>query len=56
MTYKELVNELSRILPNATFGEDNDNQVIIFTNTFVSNEELVDFDIGKFNGTEKKNH
>jgi hypothetical protein len=31
MTYADLVNNISLILPNATFGEDNDGQLIIYT-------------------------
>lgn len=32
MTYAELVKSIEDILPGATFGEDNDGQLIIYTN------------------------
>lgn len=31
MTYAQLVDAISTILPNATFDEDNDGQLIIYT-------------------------
>lgn len=46
MTYQQLVRAIAKILPNATLGEDNDGQLIVYTNlSEVENEdELVDFD------------
>ncbi len=31
MTYRELYGKLNRILPNCSFGDDNDGQLIIYT-------------------------
>jgi len=36
-TFNELVKEVLRICPNAQFGQDNDGQIIVYTNkTLVS--------------------
>lgn len=32
MTYVELAQAIAAILPNATFGEDNDGQIVVYTN------------------------
>lgn len=32
MTYTELVNVITTALPDASFGEDNDGQLIVYTN------------------------
>jgi hypothetical protein len=32
ITWEELVEEVTKLLPKATFGEDNDHQIIIYTN------------------------
>lgn len=38
-SFSELVQVISAILPNATFGDDNDGQIIIYTNkVFVSDQ------------------
>lgn len=34
MTYDELVKAVLGILPNATFGDDNDGQLVIYTDLF----------------------
>ena len=31
MTYEELVRAILEVCPNATFGEDNDGQLVIYT-------------------------
>jgi hypothetical protein len=32
ITWEELVEEVTKLLPNATFGEDKNHQIIIYTN------------------------
>jgi len=36
MTESEMLSELLTIFPNATLGEDNDGQLIIYTDTMIS--------------------
>jgi hypothetical protein len=44
MTYKELCDKIMAIIPTASFGEDNDGQIIIYTN-MKGNNTLVDMDV-----------
>jgi hypothetical protein len=46
MTWEELIEEINKLLPGATFGDDNEGQIIIYTNLKVDhdNEHLVDMD------------
>lgn len=46
MTFDDLMREILAILPNATAGEDNDGQVVIYTNlkSVSSDGHLVDMD------------
>ncbi len=48
MTYSELVRAISAILPDATFGEDNEGQLVVYTNLQQTNPsddaELKDFE------------
>lgn len=46
MTYAELVNAISAIIPGASFDEDNEGQLVIYTNLseVKSGEPLVDFE------------
>jgi hypothetical protein len=37
-TYAELVAAIAAILPNASFGEDNDGQLVIYTDLKQSNK------------------
>lgn len=41
-TFGELVDVICEILPNATFGDDNDGQLIIYTNLHISNDDSLD--------------
>lgn len=42
MTMNELLSRIQEILPNASVGEDNDGQIVIYTNLVEANESLVD--------------
>lgn len=44
MTSNELMNKIREILPNATIGEENDGQIVIYTNLEEINNRLIDFD------------
>jgi hypothetical protein len=44
MTESEMLNQLLKIFPNATLGADNDGQLIIFTDTRLSRENIVPFE------------
>ena len=44
MTFQELRNAISPILPKCQLGEDNDGQVVVYTNLKEENGELVDMD------------
>ena len=45
ITWEELVEEINKLLPHATFGQDNDRQIIIYTNLTVDdNYNLVDME------------
>ena len=44
-TYAELVNLIAAILPNASFGEDNEGQLVIYTNLSEDRDgNLVEFE------------
>jgi len=44
--FNKAVTEVLRVFPNATFDEDNDGQVIIYTDKRLdSKENLIDFDL-----------
>ena len=43
MTLTELADMMYGILPEATFGEDNDGQLIIYTNLLLQDNNLVPF-------------
>lgn len=46
MTYADLVKKVTEILPNATFGEDNDGQLLIYTDVSEQkNGELIPFEV-----------
>lgn len=38
-TYAELYRKVLEFLPNAEFGEDNDGQIVIYTNKQISTED-----------------
>jgi len=41
VTYAELVNRIAEILPGATFGEDLDGQLVIYTDLMVVDDEVL---------------
>lgn len=44
MTESEMLSQLLKIFPDATLGEDNDGQLIIFTDMRFSGENIVPFE------------
>ena len=44
MTFDELYEKVLEILPRASFGEDNDGQLIIYTDCCESGSQIVDFE------------
>jgi len=49
ITWEELVEEINKLLPRASFGNDNEGQIIIYTNlTNDDNYNLVDMDAGAY--------
>ena len=51
ITWEELVEEINKLLPRASFGNDNEGQIIIYTNlTNDDNYNLVDMDEENDNG------
>lgn len=44
MTEQELIDRLLTVLPNMTLGEDNDGQLIIYTDMRTENGEVHNFD------------
>ena len=46
MKFNKVVTEVLKVFPNATFDEDNDGQVIIYTDKRLNaQDKLVDFDL-----------
>ena len=46
MKFNKAVTEVLRVFPNATFDQDNDGQVIIYTDTRLdSKDNLVEFEL-----------
>jgi len=45
-TFDLLHDQILEILPNATFGEDNDGQLVIYTNLTEAANRLYDIDTG----------
>ena len=44
MTFNELYAAITKILPNATLGEDLQGQIVVYTNLSERDEKLVDID------------
>lgn len=45
MTFDDLMRKVLEILPRATLGEDNDGQIIVYTDlTLDANDKIKDFD------------
>ena len=44
MTYDELMRAILEVLPHATAGEDNDGQLIIYTDMRLSGDDVVPFE------------
>ena len=42
MKYDELVKRITKILPNASFGDDNDGQVVIYTDLRLPMDDKLD--------------
>lgn len=45
MYFNEFYSRLLEILPNATVGEDNDGQLVIYTDMRVSEDKLIPFEV-----------
>lgn len=39
MNFNQLAAEILKVLPNASFGEDNDGQIIVYTNLAQTNSD-----------------
>lgn len=48
MDYSEFINAVWDVAPNATFGEDNDGQLIVYTNlTIITSEDNPSVPLGE---------